>query len=124
MLVDERMCNRSQQLQQLRDNLEVVFEPVERWQNIKSEHGNQPINILDLFYSSPERYAYTFQNFVFLTRMVQVLWCEEGFAHTQSHTHTYTHTHTPKTSNTYTHTHTLSHTHIHTLTLTLTYPGA
>lgn len=71
MLVDERMSTRSQQLATLRNNLEVVFEPVERWQNIGMESG-KAINILDLFYSSPERYAYTFQNFVFLTRMVQV----------------------------------------------------
>lgn len=71
MLVDERMSTRSKHLAALRNNLEVVFEPVERWQNIGTESG-KAINILDLFYSSPERYAYTFQNFVFLTRMVQV----------------------------------------------------
>lgn len=71
MLVDDRMSDRSQQLAALRNNLEVVFEPVERWQNIGNDSGTA-INILDLFYSSPERYAYTFQNFVFLTRMVQV----------------------------------------------------
>ena len=30
-------------------------------------------NILDAFYNAPERYAYTFQNYVFLTRCNQVL---------------------------------------------------
>ena len=46
----------------------VVPEPVDTWQNIKG--GG---NILDAFYKQPERYAYTFQNYVFLTRCMQVL---------------------------------------------------
>ena len=42
-------------------------EPVDTWQNL-----NGGGNILDAFYKDPERYAYTFQNYVFLTRVMQV----------------------------------------------------
>ena len=47
--------------------VEVVPEPVGTWQNLAG--GG---NILDAFYRDPERYAYTFQNYVFLTRCMQV----------------------------------------------------
>ena len=45
----------------------IVPEPVDTWQNL--EGGG---NILDAFYKDPKRYAYTFQNYVFLTRCMQV----------------------------------------------------
>lgn len=44
----------------------VVPEPVNTWQNL--EGGG---NILDAFYRDPQRYAYTFQNYVFLSRCMQ-----------------------------------------------------
>lgn len=43
-------------------------EPVDKWQNVGKEHHN----VLQAFYDSPDRYAYTFQNYVFVTRMMQV----------------------------------------------------
>ncbi|KAK9786082.1 hypothetical protein WJX73_009061 [Symbiochloris irregularis] len=45
----------------------IVPEPVSEWQNLSGGGGN----ILDAFYNEPERYAYTFQNYVFLTRCLQ-----------------------------------------------------
>jgi len=48
-------------------SLHVVPEPVEKWQNVGGSH----VNLLLQFYEDPQRFAYTFQNYVFLTRMVQ-----------------------------------------------------
>ncbi|KAG1677372.1 hypothetical protein FOA52_010751 [Chlamydomonas sp. UWO 241] len=48
-------------------NLHVVPEPVDKWQNV----GDGKVNLLLEFYNDPQRFAYTFQNYVFLTRMVQ-----------------------------------------------------
>lgn len=39
---------------------------MDRWQNV----GNH--NLLDKFYHDKQRYAYTFQNYIFFTRMMQV----------------------------------------------------
>ena len=47
---------------------EVVPEPLEMWQKVGGISGR---NILDAFYRDPGRYAYTFQNYVFLTRFMQ-----------------------------------------------------
>ncbi|CAK8564685.1 unnamed protein product [Lathyrus sativus] len=52
---------------ELRDLVEVVPEPIGKWQDVGPEH----FNILDAFYAEPERYAYTFQNYVFVTRVMQ-----------------------------------------------------
>ncbi|XP_022949254.1 uncharacterized protein LOC111452665 [Cucurbita moschata] len=52
---------------ELRDLVEVVPEPIDKWQDIGPDH----FNILDAFYAEPERYAYTFQNYVFVTRVMQ-----------------------------------------------------
>ena len=52
---------------ELRDLVEIVPEPVGKWQDVGPEH----FNILDAFYAEPERYAYTFQNYVFVTRVMQ-----------------------------------------------------
>lgn len=52
---------------ELRDMVEIVPEPVGKWQDVGDSH----FNILDAFYENPERYAYTFQNYVFVTRMMQ-----------------------------------------------------
>ncbi|KAI8468469.1 MAG: P-loop containing nucleoside triphosphate hydrolase protein [Monoraphidium minutum] len=50
-------------------DVEVVPEPVEQWQSVPGPDGR--VNLLDAFYKDPQRYAYTFQNYVFLTRMMQ-----------------------------------------------------
>lgn len=55
---------------ELQDIVEVVPEPVEEWQAVTS--GDHPINLLDRFYKDPQRYAYTFQHYVLLTRMQKV----------------------------------------------------
>lgn len=47
--------------------MEVVPEPIGKWQDIGPDH----FNILDAFYAEPQRYAYTFQNYVFVTRVMQ-----------------------------------------------------
>lgn len=47
--------------------LEVVPEPVDKWQDIGDGHHN----VLQAFYDNQERFAYTFQNYVFVTRMMQ-----------------------------------------------------
>ena len=52
---------------ELRDLVEVVPEPIDKWQDIGPDH----FNILDAFYAEPQRYAYTFQNYVFVTRVMQ-----------------------------------------------------
>ncbi|KAL5973589.1 hypothetical protein ACLOJK_030242 [Asimina triloba] len=52
---------------ELRDLVEVVPEPISKWQDVGPDH----FNILDAFYADPERYAYTFQNYVFVTRVMQ-----------------------------------------------------
>ncbi|XXG73561.1 hypothetical protein AAC387_Pa07g2459 [Persea americana] len=52
---------------ELRDLVEVVPEPIAKWQDIGPDH----FNILDAFYAEPQRYAYTFQNYVFVTRVMQ-----------------------------------------------------
>ena len=48
--------------------LQVVPEPVDKWQSV----GQSQHNVLNEFYKHPERFAYTFQNYVFVTRMLQV----------------------------------------------------
>ncbi|RRT54893.1 hypothetical protein B296_00023755 [Ensete ventricosum] len=52
---------------ELRDLVEIVPEPVGKWQDVGPDH----FNILDAFYAEPQRYAYTFQNYVFVTRVMQ-----------------------------------------------------
>ncbi|CAK9251200.1 unnamed protein product [Sphagnum jensenii] len=52
---------------ELQDLVEIVPEPVAKWQDVGKEHHN----ILESFYAEPERYAYTFQNYVFVTRLMQ-----------------------------------------------------
>jgi deoxyadenosine/deoxycytidine kinase len=47
----------------LQDRAAVVYEPVELWQKL---------NLLELFYADRHRWAYTFQNMAFITKM-QVL---------------------------------------------------
>ncbi|GMH42028.1 hypothetical protein BSKO_09947 [Bryopsis sp. KO-2023] len=53
---------------QVADICEVVPEPVSMWQSVG---GNPNNNLLDRFYADAEKYAYEFQNYVFLTRLQQ-----------------------------------------------------
>ncbi|TVU39789.1 hypothetical protein EJB05_13229, partial [Eragrostis curvula] len=52
---------------ELRDLVEIVPEPVSKWQDVGPDH----FNILGAFYAEPQRYAFTFQNYVFVTRLMQ-----------------------------------------------------
>ncbi|PHT50222.1 hypothetical protein CQW23_09969 [Capsicum baccatum] len=60
----QRIANETLELQDL---VEIVPEPIAKWQDIGPDH----FNILDAFYAEPQRYAYTFQNYVFVTRVMQ-----------------------------------------------------
>lgn len=44
---------------------QIVYEPHEKWQNIGGE------NLLDFFYADPKRWAYTFQTYAFITRIIE-----------------------------------------------------
>lgn len=46
-------------------NAQVVYEPHEKWQDIAGE------NLLDHFYSDTQRWAYTFQTYAFITRVLE-----------------------------------------------------
>ena len=46
-------------------NVQIVLEPHEKWQNIGDGH-----NLLDQFYNDPKRWAYTFQSYAFVSRVV------------------------------------------------------
>ncbi|KAI4503896.1 hypothetical protein M0802_001299 [Mischocyttarus mexicanus] len=45
------------------DNMEVLQEPVELWRNVSG------VNLLDLMYKEPKRYAFLFQSYVQLTML-------------------------------------------------------
>jgi deoxyadenosine/deoxycytidine kinase len=47
----------------------IVSEPVDMWLNIKNDQGE---NILGLFYKDTNRWAYTFQNLAYITRMMKI----------------------------------------------------
>lgn len=44
---------------------------MEEWQRVPRVDGST-LNLLDEFYKDPEKYAYTFQNYVFMSRVMQV----------------------------------------------------
>ena len=45
---------------------------MDKWQKVQASNGSTSVNLLEAFYRDPSRFAYTFQNYVFLTRLVQV----------------------------------------------------
>ena len=52
--------------------VEIYPEPVDEWQRLLSHNQNQePHNVLESFYGNPERWGYTFQNYVFMSRIMQ-----------------------------------------------------
>ena len=48
------------------DKCQVIFEPLDLWTSLKDENG---VNILEHFYTDKKRYAYTFQNLAFISRV-------------------------------------------------------
>jgi deoxyadenosine/deoxycytidine kinase len=58
--------------QLLKDNIpssEIVSEPVDMWLQIKNFNDK---NILQMFYDDTQRWAYTFQNIAYVTRMMKI----------------------------------------------------
>jgi len=55
-------------MRMLHNNLQmpVMYEPVHRWQSIGGSH-----NVLEKFYQDSQRWAYTFQSYAFLTRIIE-----------------------------------------------------
>jgi deoxyadenosine/deoxycytidine kinase len=56
----------------LKDNIEsteIVSEPVDMWLNVKNSDNK---NILQTFYDDIPRWAYTFQNIAYVTRMMKI----------------------------------------------------
>ena len=52
--------------------MNLVHEPVSLWQKVERKgKEEQDFNILERFYKNPNRYAYTFQHYVFMTRFLQ-----------------------------------------------------
>ena len=50
-------------------NSVLVDEPVDLWKSVKDDSGN---NMLGIFYSDIQRWAYTFQNMAYVTRMMKI----------------------------------------------------
>ena len=48
------------------DRIQVIYEPVDVWTSFKDAEGK---NILEYFYKDPQRFAYTFQNLAFISRV-------------------------------------------------------
>lgn len=51
------------------NNSLIVSEPVDMWINMKDDSGE---NILGLFYKDIKRWAYSFQNLAYVTRMIKI----------------------------------------------------
>lgn len=51
------------------NNSLIVSEPVDMWINMKDDKGD---NILGLFYKDIKRWAYSFQNLAYVTRMIKI----------------------------------------------------
>jgi deoxyadenosine/deoxycytidine kinase len=54
----------------LSDKAEFIDEPVDEWIQIKN-NNNQ--NLLEVFYQDKKRWAYTFQNIAYITRMKRII---------------------------------------------------
>lgn len=65
-------------------NWRVILEPLSRWTNVKdapdisSSQANGG-NLLDLFYSDPKRWAYTFESYTLTTRMKDAIRLSKDF---------------------------------------------
>ena len=46
--------------------VQIVYEPVEKWQHVGAGE-----NILEKFYTDTHRWAYTFQSYAFITRVIE-----------------------------------------------------
>jgi deoxyguanosine kinase len=48
------------------ERCQVIYEPVDTWTSFRDKEG---VNILGHFYRDPKRYAYTFQNIAFISKI-------------------------------------------------------
>ncbi|MGZ6250880.1 MAG: deoxynucleoside kinase [Candidatus Chromulinivorax sp.] len=60
-------------IKELLPGAQVVYEPHERWQDVGGE------NLLDYFYKDTSRWAYTFQSYAFITRIMAAQQAEKQF---------------------------------------------
>jgi deoxyadenosine/deoxycytidine kinase len=71
---ERKSCSLTEQLKQ-EAGTSIVLEPVDKWQRVegcvRQTSSTCTYNILDEFYEDPERYAYTFQHYVFMSRYLQ-----------------------------------------------------
>lgn len=66
-----------------RGGLCTIDEPVARWQSVSAPDAREsdpPVNMLELFYNEPKRWAFTFQTFAFLSRAQSAVESLEGRA--------------------------------------------
>jgi deoxyadenosine/deoxycytidine kinase len=54
---------------------QVIYEPVDTWTSFKDKEG---VNILGHFYKDPKRYAYTFQNIAFISKIEKLSEIDES----------------------------------------------
>lgn len=52
------------------DKLEIIYEPVKEWQEMKDKNNN---NLLGIFYNDISRYSYLFQSVAFRTRVKKMI---------------------------------------------------
>lgn len=52
------------------DKAEYIYEPVDEWHNVIDENGK---DLLQTFYENKMRWAYTFQNIAYITRMQHIV---------------------------------------------------
>lgn len=48
------------------EDCQVIYEPLDTWTSLKDKDG---VNVLDHFYKDPKKYAYTFQNIAFMSKI-------------------------------------------------------
>ena len=58
-------------LNEIMDDVEVVYEPVEKWRSMQDDISKE--NILEVFYKDQHRWSYTLQTYTFLTRINEIL---------------------------------------------------
>ena len=51
------------------ESVEIIDEPIEKWKTYKDDNGN---DIFKLFYDDKTRYAYVFQNIIYVTKMTTI----------------------------------------------------
>ena len=58
-------------LNEIMDDVEVIYEPVEKWRSMVDEKTGE--NILEVFYKNQDRWSYTLQTYTFMTRIHEIM---------------------------------------------------